>query len=119
MAIISTTQSKAFAKELAELLGQIKQPLKLIIHAGTPKTGTTSLQVYLDKKQRKLKKSGTLYPNRSHNPDAPKHHILPRESTDIALICSGFFQAVSLNTSESSSRHARILILIKFIKIIW
>jgi len=78
MKIVSTPQSRAFAKKLAELLQPIKQPLKLIIHAGTPKTGTTSLQVYLNKKQRKLHKLGILYPNRSHNPDAPKHQWLEK-----------------------------------------
>ncbi|HIG65112.1 MAG TPA: sulfotransferase family protein [Methyloprofundus sp.] len=73
-----------FANELAELLKpfeqsleQLKaQPLKLIIHAGTPKTGTTSLQTYLDKKQRKLRGKGILYPHnleRLQNPTAPKH----------------------------------------------
>jgi len=78
MTIISTSKSKEFAKELEELLQPIQQPLKLIIHAGTPKTGTTSLQVYLNKKQRRLKKSGILYPNRSHNPNAPKHQWLEK-----------------------------------------
>ena len=78
MKIVSTPQNPAFAKELAELLRPIKQPLKLTIHAGTPKTGTTSLQIYLAKKQRKLKKLGILYPNRSHNPDAPKHQWLEK-----------------------------------------
>ncbi len=71
------SESKAFTIELAALLKAIKRthkdPLKLIIHVGTPKTGTTSLQVYLNKKQRKLRKKGILYPNRSHNSDAPKH----------------------------------------------
>jgi len=73
-----------FAKELAELLKpfeqsleQLKvQKLKLIIHAGTPKTGTTSLQSYLDKKQRKLRTKGILYPHnleKLQNPNAPKH----------------------------------------------
>lgn len=50
--------------------------LKLIIHAGTPKTGTTSLQTYLDKKQRKLRGKGILYPHNLddiQNPNAPKH----------------------------------------------
>ena len=71
------SESKAFADELAALLESTQRPkdtpLKLIIHVGTPKTGTTSLQVYLNKKQRKLRKKGILYPNRSHNSDAPKH----------------------------------------------
>jgi hypothetical protein len=73
-----------FAKEIAELLKpsetSLEQPealkLKLIIHAGTPKTGTTSLQIYLDKKQRKLRGKGILYPHnleKAQNPTAPKH----------------------------------------------
>ena len=62
-----------FVDELRDLLQENQQKLKLILHVGTPKTGTTSLQVYLDKKQRKLRKLGILYPNRSHNSDAPKH----------------------------------------------
>ncbi len=73
-----------FTNELAELLkpldhslAQLKaQKLKLIIHAGTPKTGTTSLQTYLDKRQRKLRGKGILYPHnleKSQNPTAPKH----------------------------------------------
>ncbi|MFT5572367.1 MAG: hypothetical protein ACI9FR_001290 [Cryomorphaceae bacterium] len=69
-----------FTKELSELLKPIEhleaQKLKLIIHAGTPKTGTTSLQTYLDKKQRKLRGKGILYPHnlaKLQNPTAPKH----------------------------------------------
>jgi hypothetical protein len=64
-----------FAKELAELLKPFEN-LKLIIHAGTPKTGTTSLQTYLDKKQGKLRGRGILYPHnieKRQNPTAPKH----------------------------------------------
>jgi len=69
-----------FANEIAELLKPLEQlkaqPLKLIIHAGTPKTGTTSLQTYLDKKQRKLRGKGILYPHNIEslqNTNAPKH----------------------------------------------
>ena len=69
-----------FANELADLLKpfeQLKvQKLKLIIHAGTPKTGTTSLQTYLGKKQRKLRGKGILYPHnldKLQNTTAPKH----------------------------------------------
>ena len=50
--------------------------IKLIIHAGTPKTGTTSIQTYLSKKQRKLRGKGVLYPHNleaSNNPGAPAH----------------------------------------------
>lgn len=55
---------------------QEAQKLRLIIHAGTPKTGTTSLQNYLDKKQRKLRGKGILYPHNLEkltNTHAPKH----------------------------------------------
>ena len=65
--------NKEFEIELAKLLEPIQQPLKLILHVGTPKTGTTSLQVYLDKKYSMLKKKGILYPKRTHNSDAPTH----------------------------------------------
>ena len=82
-----------FANELAELLKPLErsleqslaqlegQKLKLIIHAGTPKTGTTSLQTYLDKNQRKLRGKGILYPHnleKLQNPDAPKHQWLEK-----------------------------------------
>jgi hypothetical protein len=69
-----------FTNQLAELLKPLEhlkdQKLKLIIHAGTPKTGTTSLQTYLNKKQRKLRGMGVLYPHnleKLQNPSAPKH----------------------------------------------
>ena len=69
-----------FANELGETLNPLEQSigcrLKLIIHAGTPKTGTTSLQTYLDKKQRKLRSKGILYPHNLEslqNTNAPKH----------------------------------------------
>ncbi|GAA0401533.1 hypothetical protein GCM10009133_07930 [Cocleimonas flava] len=69
-----------FSKQLNALLEPITsvrdKALKLIIHAGTPKTGTTSLQTYLDKKQRKLRGKGILYPHnlqKLQNTHAPKH----------------------------------------------
>lgn len=36
--------------------------LKIILHAGTPKTGTTSLQSYLHAEREQLRAGGTLYP---------------------------------------------------------
>jgi hypothetical protein len=73
-----------FVDELTELLNEFApsleqrkvQKLKLIIHAGAPKTGTTSLQAYLDKKQRRFRGKGVLYPHnldKLQNTSAPKH----------------------------------------------
>jgi hypothetical protein len=77
-----TTSSKKFATEIEQLLASINRTnnrrLKLILHVGTPKTGTTSVQAYFDKKQRKLRKKGILYPSRFHNPNAPKHQWFER-----------------------------------------
>ena len=78
-----------FANELAELLKPLEksleqlqvQKIKLIIHAGTPKTGTTSLQTYLNKKQRKLRGKGILYPHnleKLQNATAPKHQWIEK-----------------------------------------
>ena len=80
-----------FANELAELLkpfDQSLEPLKLIIHVGTPKTGTTSLQTYLNKKQRKLRGKGVLYPHnleKSQNPTAPKHQWFEKNLVTVHL----------------------------------
>ena len=66
-------QLKPFEKSLAQFDAK---KLKLIIHAGTPKTGTTSIQTYLAKKQRKLRGIGILYPHNRDvllNTNAPKH----------------------------------------------
>jgi len=81
-----TPSSRKFATDIEQLLASTKirigaeshHRLKLILHVGTPKTGTTSIQAYLDKKQRKLRSKGILYPNRFHNPDAPKHQWFER-----------------------------------------
>jgi len=81
-----------FTNELTELLKPheqaIGQQLKLIIHAGTPKTGTTSLQTYFDKKQRKLRGRGVLYPHnleKLQNPTAPRHQWLEKNLTTMHL----------------------------------
>ncbi len=91
-----TPASKKFASEIEQILASInrvnKRRLKLILHIGTPKTGTTSVQVYLDKKQRKLRLKGVLYPNRFHNPNAPKHQWFERNlvSANIESLLDNF-----------------------------
>ena len=50
----------------------------LVLHAGTPKTGTTSLQIYLDRQREALMRRGILYPriDGSARPAKPKHQWL-------------------------------------------
>ena len=96
MLIKRTPSSKKFAAEIEQLLAPINRTsenrLKLILHVGTPKTGTTSVQVYLDKKQRKLRSKGILYPNRFHNPDAPKHQWFEKNliNTNVESLVENF-----------------------------
>jgi len=87
-----------FAEELAELLKV--QQLKLIIHAGTPKTGTTSLQTYLDKRQRKLRGKGILYPHnleKLQNTNAPKHQWFEKNlvTTNLESFLENFKNIIS------------------------
>jgi len=93
-----------FPSELAELLKPLEHldrpPLKLIIHAGTPKTGTTSIQTYLDKNQRKLRGQGILYPHnidRIRHPHAPKHQWFEKNlvTTHVEYFLENFRNIVS------------------------
>ena len=88
---------KPFEQSLTQLKGQ---KLKLIIHAGTPKTGTTSLQTYLDKNQRKLRGKGILYPHnleKLQNPNAPKHQWLEKNlvTTHLEHLLENFKNIIS------------------------
>ena len=49
---------------------------RLILHAGTPKTGTTSLQWHLASNARNLAERGFWYPAPSEKADVPKHQEL-------------------------------------------
>lgn len=94
-----------FTRELTELLIPFEK-LTLIIHAGTPKTGTTSLQTYLDKKQRKLRGKGILYPHnleKIQNPNAPKHHWFEKNlaASHIEYFLENFKNIVSQVKSDT------------------
>lgn len=53
------------------------KPRRLILHAGTPKTGTTSLQWYLDRQRVALAEEGVWYPPSSNQQGKePKHQRL-------------------------------------------
>jgi hypothetical protein len=99
-----------FARELTELLtpfvGVNGQRLKLIIHAGTPKTGTTSIQSYLDKNQRKLRGKGILYPHnidRIKNPHAPKHQWFEKNlvTTHVEYFLENFKNIIAQVTEDT------------------
>ena len=103
-----------FANELTDLLkpfeGSLEQhkvqKLKLIIHAGTPKTGTTSLQTYLGKKQHKLRGKGILYPHnldKLQNPTAPKHQWFEKNlvTTHLEFFLENFKNIISQVTKDT------------------
>ncbi|WP_294956226.1 hypothetical protein [Sulfurovum sp.] len=58
---------------IKEIASQFPDNTKLILHAGTPKTGTTTLQFFWDKYQDILLEQGVLYAQRDTSSFAPKH----------------------------------------------
>jgi len=103
-------ENNDFFNQLTDVLKPLEQlknqKLKLIIHAGTPKTGTTSLQVYLDKRQGKLRRKGILYPHnleKIKNPTAPKHQWFERNlvSGDLEYFLENFKNIASQVTDET------------------
>lgn len=65
-----------FTEALTKLVAPLNRRYKLILHAGTPKTGTTSLQFFMDRKRKELSEEGILYPNHYSDTFAPKHQWL-------------------------------------------
>ena len=66
----SNTNLKKFELDLSTL---ITKNIKIILHAGTPKTGTTSLQFLLAEKHEELLANGILYPKYYLDTNPPKH----------------------------------------------
>lgn len=69
--------------QIAKTVQSLFQPLaralkgrKLVLYAGTPKTGTTSLQYWLMLNRQHLCDQGVLYPRNIFNPEKPKHQWL-------------------------------------------
>jgi len=60
-------------KKIESICSRFPKKIKLILHAGTPKTGTTSLQFYWDKEKDELLKYNILYAKRDTSSFAPKH----------------------------------------------
>jgi len=66
-------------QKLSTALKQVTENLpqrRLIIHAGTPKTGTTSLQNFLNTNRESLVLHGIWYPHSDGKTKAPKHQWL-------------------------------------------
>lgn len=100
-----------FVNEVSALLAPFEQSLgqgklKLIIHVGTPKTGTTSIQTYLGKKQFKLRGKGILYPHnldKLQNPTAPKHQWFEKNllTTHLAFFLENFNNIIAQIKSDT------------------
>ena len=99
----NTNTSNEFHSKLSKLVSDIKQPLKLIIHAGTPKSGTTSLQYFMSEHHDELKAKGILYPDHFYNIKPPKHQwlieSLKKNETDKLLLN---FQEILSSVDENT-----------------
>ncbi len=73
---VTDTTAKLRAALSAWNSGSQAKPLKLILHAGTPKTASTSLQFFLAEHRQVLRQHGYLYPNNVSGEGAPKHQWL-------------------------------------------
>ena len=98
----------AFTRELSKALKPFEsnRRLKLIIHAGTPKTGTTSIQTYLNKRQRKLRGKGILYPHnlaKIKNPNTPTHQWFEKNlvTTHVDFFLENFKNIIAQVTDDT------------------
>lgn len=71
----NTEKTRVFEEKLASLRSKVVDR-KIILHAGTPKTGTTALQFLLDEKHDELLSQGVLYPKYYLDINPPKHQWL-------------------------------------------
>jgi hypothetical protein len=70
------TQIAHTVQDLFQPLAKSLQGRKLVLYAGTPKTGTTSLQHWLMLNRQGLYQKGVLYPRNVLNQEKPKHQWL-------------------------------------------
>ncbi len=97
------------SKELVDFKNRIKDLTKqkkfqLILHAGTPKTGTTSIQHFMDENAMKLIDNGYYYPKLYLNTPAPKHQwivgTLMSDNFDVLFEYIEKFYKEALNTGN-------------------
>ena len=99
-----------FEKQIETLTKENK--FKIYLHAGSPKTGTTTLQFFCDTNQKLLEKSGIYYPKKYLATQSPKHQwlvsILLSEDYELLYnyltsVCNeaeenGYFHSILLST---------------------
>jgi hypothetical protein len=77
---------------------------RIIFHAGTPKTGTTSLQLFMDRNRDALLDRGVLYPRAGVlPPPEPKHHWIVTSllNGDVANFTTMLDRAISEARSDT------------------
>lgn len=90
-----TEKSKYLHAELTALKAMHGNDLKLIIHGGLPKTGTTSLQSFFHQNNHELLKSGYIYPDAFLTTHEPKHQWLMRAFlTGNAALIVAYFKTI-------------------------
>jgi len=83
----SNEKTKIFEDKISNLFLNIANK-KIILHAGTPKTGTTSIQFLLDENYEELLRQGILYPKHYLDTNPPKHQWL------VQLLRKNDFEAI-------------------------
>ena len=83
--------------------------LNLILHTGTPKTGTTSIQLFLNAINFKLKESGYLYSQISLHSSPPKHQWIV--SNLLSNNFESFFQNIKYVYQEAEKNQIKTIIL--------
>ena len=79
----------------------LTQPPGLLLHVGTPKSGTTSLQIALHKSRSLLLRRGVLYPDIDLHPAPPKHQWF------VDHLLAGDLEAFSRNIDAVATQAAR------------
>ena len=85
---------------------------RLVLHAGTPKTGSTALQCWLDQNRQPLLEQGILYPSNVSSSAKPKHQWLIdslRPGQDGLLTAHANLLAQELRHSSAGSVHTVLL----------
>ncbi len=87
-----TEKTRQLFEQLSSMIAQRRNKLNLIIHCGTPKTGTTSLQFFFHHNYQAFLDSGFLYPNLYLKTYAPKHQWLMRSliTADVEMLIRNF-----------------------------